>query len=259
MVSPLDQIRNRKRSKVPPRPDPLAPEQRAPVRTLPLDQVSDRTDNTRELNMGHVEALIESISAVGLITPLTTDEAGTLLAGAHRLEALRNLRAREPERFEVLFPGGVIPVRLMSFSASQDTLTAIRVEIEENEKRLDYTASEVCAVADLLLDEGYVNSRGRPKEGERPLIPALELIFGKSRATIKRYLASRDADPVTPLSGAERLKQDRARLQQGVKRSARQLSALVEELTPRALSPEERQAVERAGEALKALEAILSV
>jgi len=257
MVSPLDQIRNRKRGKVPPRTDPLAQEQRAPVRTLPLERVSDRVENTRELNMAHVEALIDSVSAVGLITPLTVDEGGVLLAGAHRLEALRGLKASDPERFEELFAQGAVPVRMMPFSASSDTLSAIRVEVEENEKRLDYTASEVCSVADQLLSEGYVHSRGRPKEGDRPLIPALELIFGKSRATIKRYLASRDAEPEAPLSSAERVKQSRARLSKGVARSARQLSSLVEELTPRALSDEERQAVERAEEALRALGSLL--
>ena len=117
MVSPLDQIRNRKRGKVPPRTDPLAREQRPPVRTLPLERISDRPANTRELNMSHVEALVESMSAVGLITPLTLDEDGTLLAGAHRLEALRGLQAHHPERFLELFAQGEIPVRVMPFSA----------------------------------------------------------------------------------------------------------------------------------------------
>lgn len=257
MVSPLDQIRNRKRAKVPPRTDPLAPEQKVQIRTLSIEQIFDRSANTRALNMSHVDALIESISAVGLISPLTTDEDGVLLAGAHRLEALRSLQSRHPERFKELFVQEAIPVRMMPFSVTGDSLTALRVEIEENEKRLDYTATEVCAVADLLLSEGYVHSRGRPKEGDKPLIPALELIFGKSRATIKRYLAAQHTQESEPISNAELLKQGRARLHKGVSKSVRQLSTLVHELAPRTLNREERLAVERAEEALRALETLL--
>jgi len=255
MVNALDQIRNRKRGKVPPRTDPLQRELKLPIKTLALAQLSDRVANTRELNMAHVEALVESISAVGLITPLTVDEEGVLLAGAHRLEALRGLQERDPERFEELFAEGAVPARVMPFSSSDDSLAALRVEIEENEKRLDYTAAEVCAVADQLLSEGYVHSRGRPKEGERPLIPALELIFGKSRATIKRYLASREAPPAPELSPIALREQGRAQLCKGLQRSARQLSGLTEGLK---LSSEERAAYQRAQEALSALEALLN-
>ena len=35
-----------------------------------------------------------------------------------------------------------------------------------------------------------MNQPGRPREGDKPLLPTLEMIFGKSRATLKRYLAA---------------------------------------------------------------------
>ena len=265
MVSPLDQIRNRHRAKVSPRPDPLAHDLSAPVRAVELSEVSDRASDTRPVNDEHVRALIESISAVGLITPLTLDQEGTLLAGAHRLAALRALQAEQPERFERLFPQGKVPARLMPLSASRDALAALRVEIEENEQRLDYSPDEVCAVADQLLAEGYVYARGRPREGDQPLIPALELIFGKSRATIKRYLAQRqteerEAPPTAPLSaserGAQRLSATLSRLQKQARKGSRELNDLLKATSEGdvALSEAQRAHLLTAQEALERLE-----
>ena len=196
MSNALDSIRNRKRRRVPARKDPLTadsiPALSQPVETLyylSLDEVQDRAHDSREVNQEHVLELVESISAVGLIVPITLDQNRVLLAGAHRLNALRHIHTHQSKRFKELFPQGKIPAYLMSLNQSQDRFQALRVEIEENEKRRDYTPQEVREVAQQLIDEGYVQQRGRPREGQKPLIPALELIFGKSKATIKRYLA----------------------------------------------------------------------
>ena len=272
MVNPLDQIRNRQRARVAPRPDPLSLDLNAPVREVALSEVKDRAANTRELNLEHVARLITSISEVGLITPLTLDREGALLAGAHRLEALRRLSVDQPERFEALFAHAKVPARVMNLSATRDTFAALRVEIEENEHRLDYSVEEVCAVAEQLISEGYVLSRGRPKQGERPLIPALELIFNKSRATIKRYLAARDTEGSSKGSPTEeasepvhtrtpspelRVRQVFKRLNRHVTRGARELSELTEALDEGALTPEQKAQLTHAQEALKALSALL--
>ena len=196
MSNALDSIRNRKRRRVPTRKDPLTADSIPALSQsidalhyLNLSDIQDRTHDSREVNQEHVLELVESISTVGLIVPITLDQSRVLLAGAHRLNALRHLQAHQPKRFKELFPQEKVPAYLMPLNQSQDRFQALRVEIEENEKRRDYTPQEVREVAQQLIDEGYVQQRGRPREGQKPLIPALELIFGKSKATIKRYLA----------------------------------------------------------------------
>ncbi len=182
--------RGRRPSSVEARIDPLTPN--SPVQLIPLSKITDRSSDTRAINTEHVEQLVESIKVVGLITPLAVDREYTLLAGAHRLSALKTLAHQYEAVFKQLFPDGKVPARVMSISASTDQLLALRVEIEENEKRRDYTAAEVLEVAQTLEKAGFTRSRGRPSAGEKPLIPALESIFGKSKATIKRYLAHED-------------------------------------------------------------------
>lgn len=179
--------RGRRPSSVEPRLDPLAPN--SPIQLVELLKITDRSSDTRAVNLSHVEQLIESIKVVGLITPLTLDRDLTLLAGAHRLAALKQLAKESNSLFNQLFPEGKVPARVMNISAQVDQLMALRVEIEENEKRRDYTANEVLEVAQTLEKAGFTRSRGRPTAGEKPLIPALESIFGKSKATIKRYLS----------------------------------------------------------------------
>ena len=47
---------------------------------------------TCPLNLAHVEALAESIAALGLIEPLVVDKQGRLLTGGHQLAAIVQLR-----------------------------------------------------------------------------------------------------------------------------------------------------------------------
>ena len=187
--------RGRRPSSVEARIDPLTPN--SPVQLIPLSKITDRGSDTRAINAEHVEQLVESIRVVGLITPLALDRDYTLLAGAHRLSALKTLALKYETVFQQLFPDGKIPARVMSISADTDQLLALRVEIEENEKRRDYTAAEVLEVAQTLENAGFTRSRGRPSAGQKPLIPALESIFGKSKATIKRYLAQEHSQTET--------------------------------------------------------------
>jgi len=161
-----------------------------PVResTMPLYQIKDRATNTRELSPTHVDALAESIAAIGLIEPLAVDQKGQVLAGGHRLAAIRQLKETNPEAYSQKFEGDRIPVRVMPFDAEADPGRALQIEVAENEQRRDYTPTEVKALAERLKSAGYKASKGRPTVGEKPLLPALEVIVGKSISTLKRYL-----------------------------------------------------------------------
>lgn len=276
MSSALDQIRHRARSRVPPRPDPLgaAGGEVAPVRLVSLAAIRARAADSRPVHEAHARALEESIEAVGLIAPLTLDAQLTLLAGAHRLSALRALAARLPERFEALFPGGLVPARVMPLDAAADPLSAVRVEVEENEQRLDYSAEEVRRVARDLLARGFTLSQGRPRPGERPLLPALEVVFGKSRATLKRYLAGLKAGGAAGEAAggavggsAGGAAEARRRISRAGAQLARQRALLDAALSSSAeggeglsahLTPEERAAVERARAALEEAARLLS-
>ena len=170
--------------------------ERGELSTLPLERIKSRESNTRSLNTQHVESLKESISTLGLIEPLAVDQAKVLLAGGHRLAAIALLRKTEPETFEKHFPNGAIPVRIMPFIAEQEPDKALQVEVAENEYRRDYTPAEVRGIAKRLIAAGYKDAKGRPKKGEKVLMPALSTVVGKNRRTIQRYLhGSPKSDP----------------------------------------------------------------
>jgi hypothetical protein len=156
---------------------------------LALTQIIARPLRTRELNPKHVVALAESIAAIGLIHPPAVDRMNRLLAGAHRLAALRWLQEHETKRFVELFPRGV-PIWRMDLNADSDVDLALAVEISENEQRRDYLPAEIRLLADRLKEAGfhYASEGGRPKLDHRPLMPALEVIVGKSVRQLRRIL-----------------------------------------------------------------------
>ncbi|MBW4541382.1 MAG: ParB/RepB/Spo0J family partition protein [Myxacorys chilensis ATA2-1-KO14] len=153
-----------------------------------LEDILERETNTRELNQSHVEALAESISVLSLLEPLVLDEQNRLLAGAHRLAAIKLLRDQNATAYKKLFLSNLIPVQVLPFDAEQEPDRALQVEIAENEHRRDYTPKEVRALANRLRSSGYVDQPGRPAKGAKALRPALEVIVGKSLRTVQRYL-----------------------------------------------------------------------
>lgn len=163
-------------------------QERGELSTLPLERIKSRDSNTRALNAQHVESLKESISTLGLIEPLAVDQSKVLLAGGHRLAAIASLLETEPETFKEHFPGSAIPVRVMPFVADKEPDKALQVEVAENEYRRDYTPAEVRGIAERLIAAGYKDVKGRPKKGEKVLMPALSTVVGKNRRTIQRYL-----------------------------------------------------------------------
>ena len=159
--------------------------------TLPLEQITDRlSENTRLLNPKHVESLAESIAVLGLIEPLVVDQTGRLLAGGHRKAAIALLKDTNPDAFTERFPSSQIPVRVMPFDAQQESDLALQIEVAENEQRRDYTPNEVRAIANRLRDAGFVDLKGRPKKGQKALMPALSAVIGKSIRTVQSYLAA---------------------------------------------------------------------
>lgn len=157
--------------------------------TYPLDQIKHRKQDTRPLSEVHVIELAESISVLGLIEPLALDSSGRLLAGGHRLAAIQHIKAENPEVFGEKFPDGLIPARVFDFDAEEEPDLALQIEIAENEKRRDYTPTEVKAIADRLRASGFAELKGRPKKGQKALMPALSIVIGKSIRTVQNYLA----------------------------------------------------------------------
>jgi ParB family transcriptional regulator, chromosome partitioning protein len=158
--------------------------------TMPLDDIKPRPYvQTRPADPTHVAALRESIAAVGLISPIAVDVHGVLLAGLHRLDAIKSLQATNPKRFDELFGVGV-PIRRFDFDAVADPEQTLNIEVTENNQRRDYTPKEVRQLADRLKAAGYVHKDGRPSKGEKALQPALALALGKSKRTIERLLAA---------------------------------------------------------------------
>lgn len=167
--------------------------------TLLLSEITDRpSGDTRPLTQSHVEALSESIAAVGLIQPIAVDNKGCLLAGGHRRAAIYHLKESNPEAFNKHFGAG-IPIRRYDFDATEDAEMALAIEATENEKRRDYTPAEVRELADRLKAAGYQFQKGGQRKGAKGVAPTLAIIVGKSQRTIERYLSQSDSstDPTS--------------------------------------------------------------
>ena len=158
--------------------------------TRPLDDILWRDVSTRPIHQDHALALADSIVEVGLLHPLVVDDCGRLLAGAHRLAAVRLIRERFPDTFSRLFGDGAIPVRTISVAevSGGDSL-ALTIELSENEKRRNYTKAEIYELVDRLRHAGYKSGSGSLKEGQKHVAPALAVVLGCSLRTVRRLLA----------------------------------------------------------------------
>lgn len=196
---------------------------------LPLTSIQPRPGgDSRLLKPDHILNLAESIVAVGLVEPPTVDCRGRLLAGAHRVAALRLLQADTRARVEmwvkltgatrnqptpkqqsdlnrltVLTPLGQqeIPVMILPFDATQDPAMALAIETSENTQRRSYSKQEIMTLATRLKDAGFVERQGRPRTGEKALRPALALVLGKSDNTVRRWLGVLQDTPKTCPNG----------------------------------------------------------
>jgi len=208
--------------------------------------------DTRVTHPIHTIELALSIEAVGLIEPLVVDRAHYLLAGGHRLAALRllsttgrtqalaELRANETltvsqrEKFEELvtqLPNSTrlnmnqIPVRVFDFSAQEDADKALEVETAENTLRRDYTPKELLELYERLLALGYEDVRGRPTPQQKPIKPALALIIGQSLRTVQRKLKAAKVNVER-----DELSQECAKFAEVLRRLDRKLSTVSDEV-----------------------------
>ena len=183
--------------------------------TVLLEQIKDREQDTRPLNPKHVESLAESIAVLGLIEPLVLDNKARLLAGGHRLAAIQLLKEQQADKYLHQFPDNRIPIRMLPFDAESEPDLALQVEIAENEQRKDYTPNEVKAIAERLRTAGFIDVKGRPKKGQKPLMPALAVVVGKNLRTVQRYFESKqDTDKDKSTTGVVLLKQALTKLKQ---------------------------------------------
>jgi hypothetical protein len=188
----------------------------------PLEEITPRAGgNTRPLTPKHVFTLAMTIHELGLIEPIVIDRDGRLIAGGHRLMAMKLLHIetrsstiqrlkrvikeelgakdadqahRDLDQLREALPSEPsrdpqrIPVRVFNFDSSREIDRALEIEISENSHRRDYTPREVLGLYELLLSKGYTDQRGRPREGSRAAKPMLATLIGKSVRTVKRTL-----------------------------------------------------------------------
>ncbi len=158
---------------------------------LPLSQIHPRAEDTRPLHEQHVKDLVESIGALGLIEPLVVDLKGVLLAGGHRLAAVQLLKETNVELYYSHFPDDLVPVRVMPFDAEIEPEKSLQIELAENEKRVNYSRDQIEKLAERLRSLNYRDSRGRPKQGEKALGPALAVAIGVSTRYVRRVLSEK--------------------------------------------------------------------
>lgn len=202
-------------------------EEIARVKYRSLNAIFRRNKDSRELNEKHLLDLGESISELGLIEPLVVDRNGVIIAGYHRYAAIliisktteeekiscfndltiSNNTSRKLSRqaiknklsswkkvsIEALFPLD-IPVYELILDSTVNHKEVLSIEIAENEHRKAYTKKEIITLANKLKEIGYTNKNGRPKLGEKALLPALSVIVGKSYRTIIRTLNENNVD-----------------------------------------------------------------
>ncbi|MBW4549899.1 MAG: ParB N-terminal domain-containing protein [Aphanocapsa sp. GSE-SYN-MK-11-07L] len=173
-------------------PDSNGVDQITTASFMTLGDIGNRVGgDARPTNQKHVSALAESILVLGLISPLTVDRHGRLLAGEHRRSALSKISTEQPNRFSELFPLG-IPVRVMEIDASVDNVDALLIEVEENTQRKNFTPYEIREAAKRLENAGYERLRGRPRAGQKSLKRELANVFRLSEDRIQKILNQPD-------------------------------------------------------------------
>ena len=158
--------------------------------SLPFDDIKDRANpDSRPINSSHAAELADSISAIGLISPIAVDMNGCLLAGSHRRAALAMIKSSNSKAWNQHFPENRVEVRVFDFDSVAEPAKALDIEVEENQQRKDYTPGEVRSLAKRLKSAGYKDYPGRPPKGTKTLTKALTELTGKSTRTVKGHLA----------------------------------------------------------------------
>lgn len=147
------------------------------MHTIRIEDV--KVTKGRIFNEKNVERLMKSIQEVGLMTPIFVSVDGVLVAGMHRLEAMRRLGFEEINAI---------------VTEETDTAKLKIMEITENMARNEkFTPAEMCKMAwearKSWIDQGLFNEGHKQKEGEQKLRNEdLANLTKVSKSTIKNYL-----------------------------------------------------------------------
>lgn len=140
--------------------------------SLPISSINVAERIRRDL--GDITSLAESISSIGLLSPIILNESYTLLAGERRLEACKSLGWTE------------IPVIIKStVSAEADIL----VEIEENEKRKSFSKEERVLAGMQLEKIEKIIAETRMKSGKTD--PVVNLPQGHQAPKVRDIVAAK--------------------------------------------------------------------
>jgi ParB-like chromosome segregation protein Spo0J len=124
-------------------------------------------------DMGNIQALADSIKAIGLLQPIGVNQANVLVFGERRLRACQHLGWTE------------IPVWELNLTH------ILQAEFDENEIRKQFTVSERAALADALLEEEKVAAKER--QGTRADLEHSGQLTGMSKKGEARDFAARRA------------------------------------------------------------------
>lgn len=160
------------------------------ITMVSLDHLLAHKDlKNRPIDTSHVEDLYNSIKAKGLDTALVTWDGGSsdsrmkigddtypsnfLVAGFHRRDALRRLRKDSKDRFDELFPGGLVPVNRRTGSMAE----MLCLQLRENVARKDPTPQELFPLLEKLSKDHKMKNIAIAKS------------IGKSEAWVSRMLS----------------------------------------------------------------------
>lgn len=163
---------------------------------LPLGDILPAVAVARPLNEAHVEKMLAEIIDHGLLHPITVDECQRLVAGAHRLEALKRFEQASPQVFAVMFPKG-LPVRMTALDSATDKVAALRVARSENTRR-ELTKEETARLLAELREEIPTDKAGRPAAGYESALAVAAEITGKSKRQVLRDAAQAEGRPAKP-------------------------------------------------------------
>lgn len=172
-------------------PDPIALKaEPTTVDTVQLDHIRAWSHAIREPDAPQTNTLRQSIRDHGLLEPLVVDAKNVLIAGSHRLAAIKDLRDSDPAIYKKRFPGGKVPVNRLAFDADDFPIEAIAASVAENQKRQALDPAAIQRIKQHLQNNLAIHfGPGRPKNGQRPASAILSEAFKRSPRQIRAVLA----------------------------------------------------------------------
>ena len=186
-------------------------------KSVDLASIGDRyKKGLRTPSVSKVVDLAKNISTSKLLQPLCVDNKNRVLAGMHRLMALRMLATPPDQRKKWIeeqlkskklrgvltddhvklvariHSGKPDEVQVQSFNFSskrrKNRGVAEKIELDENEQRSDLSAEEIKGLVERLKEEGFTNTKGPRKDGVPSLNKKVAKLLGKSVSQAKRYI-----------------------------------------------------------------------